>query len=104
MVEGGITEMQGGAGGRVSYKAYPGTSRYQSGRSGATPAPPPTTGGGSDLLISLSSGARAPMVPSGGVTGGSDQLDQPTGSLFTLPRARCHFDPEGGKLDLPLLT
>ena len=61
-------------------------------------------GGGPDLLGFLPGGTDMPQMPSGWISEGSNQPDQPPGSLCAPPRAGRHCVSGGGQPDLPPMT
>ena len=67
------------------------------------PPPPPPVGGGPEQSDIFHSGTDAPQLPSGGLSGGSNHMDQPPGSLCEPPHVGIHCDPGGGQPDLPPL-
>ena len=63
---------------------------------------PPSPSRGSPYLLDLfSRGYDMPQVPSRGMPGSSDHLDQPTCSLFAPLHVGCHCYTGGGKHSLP---
>ena len=64
---------------------------------------PQTPRGVPDLPGIFPGGADTPHIPSGGITGGSNQTDQPPVPLCATSRAGLHCDPGGGQPSLPPL-
>ena len=97
----GVPVVQSRSGGGVSAIIYSGIEKRWPGRSGETSDPTPM--GGSEISIFILGSTHMPPVPSGRMTGGGDQQDQPPGSLCAPPCVIFHCDPGGGKLGLPPL-